>query len=338
MDIAIDFGSSRTRVFIPDKGKVIDEATVAAIDLEKEEIIAVGDKAYKMLGKTPAKIEAMHLLDGGVIAESRLVEDMLNMSLSKVSMGKMVKPRAIASVPYGITEVEKHAVINAVLSLGVRKIYLIESAKAAVMGCGVDVMSPRGKLVANFGGGRADAAVISLGGISAAKSTNKAGNKMDEEIVKYARKEYNLIIGNNMAEACKNEIGSLVPMEEEKYFRLKGRDAVSGLPKFVDVDSEEIREVIYDVAIGMIDTIKSVLEETPPELMADIYTDGIIFTGGLANIHGFSKLIAQNTKINVRVADNPQDCVIKGCSKAIGYINSLEKSGKAESNPLVKVY
>ena len=338
MDIAIDLGSSRTRVYVTDKGKVIDEATVAAIDLEKEEIIAVGDKAYKMLGKTPAKIEAMHLLDSGVIAESRLVEDMLKICLRDTSIGKMVKPRAVVAIPNGITEVEKHAVINAVLSLGVRKIYLMDSTKAAVMGCGVDAMSPRGKLVANFGGGRADAAVISLGGISATKSTNKAGNKMDEEIIKYARKEYNLIIGDNMAEACKNAIGSLMPMEEEKYFRLKGRDAISGLPKFVDVDSEEIREVITDVAMGMIDIIKSVLEETPPELMADIYTDGIVFSGGLANIYGFSKLIAQHTKINVRVAENPQDCVIKGCSKAIGYINSLEKSGKADSNPLFKVY
>lgn len=338
MDIAIDLGSTRTRVYIPEKGKIIDQATVAAIDLEKEEIFAVGDKAYKMLGKTPSRIEAMYLLDSGVIAESGILEDMLKITLKNTSTGKIVKPRAVASIPEGVTEVEKHAVINAVLSLGVRQVYLIDSSKAAIMGCGIDVMSPRGKLIANFGGGRADAAVISLGGASASKSTNKAGRKMDEEIIKYAKNEYSLIIGGNTAEACKKEIGCLMPFQEERYFRLKGRDAVGGLPKFADVSSEEIREVLTPVAMSMVEIIKSVLEETPPELMADIYTDGIIFTGGLANIYGFSKLIAQNTKIKVRVAENPQDCVIKGCAKAVGYINDLEKSGKPESSPLVKVY
>lgn len=338
MDIAIDLGSTRTRVFFPDKGKVIDEATVAAIDLEKEEIIAVGDKAYKMLGKTPAKIEAMHLLESGVIAESRIVEDMLKIMLQNTSTGKIVKPRVVVAIPSGVTEVEKRAVINVVSSIGVRQIYMLNSSKAAVMGCGLDAMSPRGKLIANFGGGRADAAVISLGGVSASKSTNKAGKIMDEEIIKFARREYSLIIGNNTAEECKKSIGCLIPFPEEKSFRLKGRDAIGGLPKFVDVSSEEIREVLTEVAMGMVDIIKNVLEETPPELMSDIYTDGIIFTGGLANIYGFSKLIAQSTKIKVRVAENPQDCVIKGCSKAIGYINDLEKTGKSETSPLVKVY
>lgn len=338
MDIAIDLGSTRTRVCIPDKNKIIDEATVAAIDLEKEEIIAVGDKAYKMLGKTPSRIEAMYLLDSGVIAESRIVEDMLKIILKNTSTGKIVKPRAVAAIPEGVTEVEKRAVINAVSSLGVRQIYLIDSSKAAIMGYGIDVMSPRGKLIANFGGGRADAAVISLGGVSASKSTNKAGKKMDEEIIKYAKSQYSLIIGSNMAEACKKEIGSLMPLPEEKTFRLKGRDAVDGLPKFADVSSEEIRELLTGIAMNMVEIIKNVLEETPPELMADIYTDGIIFTGGLANIYGFSKLIAQNTKIKVRVAENPQNCVIKGCAKAIGYINNLEKTGKADSSPLIKVY
>lgn len=338
MDLAIDLGSTRTRVFIPDKGKVIDEATVAAIDLEREEIFAVGDKAYKMIGKTPSKIEAMYLLDSGVIAESRILEDMLKISLQNTPTGKMVKPRAVASIPNGVTEVEKRAVINAISSLGVRKIYLIDSTKAAIIGCGLDVMSPRGKMIANFGGGRADAAVVSLGGVSVSKTTNKAGRKMDEEIIKFARKRYSLIIGNNMAEACKKEIGTLVPLPEERIFRLKGRDAITGLPKFVDVGSDEIREVLTDVAMEMVEIVKNALEETPPELMSDIYTDGIIFTGGLANIYGFSKLIAQNTNINVLVAENPQDCVIKGCAKAISYIAATEKGLKSEQTPLVQVY
>ncbi|MDD6225236.1 MAG: rod shape-determining protein [bacterium] len=338
MDIAIDLGSTRTRVFIPDKGKIIDEATVAAIDLEKEEIIAVGDKAYKMLGKTPSKIEAMYLLENGVIAESRMVEDMLKIALQNTSTGKIVKPRAVVAVPGGITEVEKHAVINVVSNIGVRQIYLIKASKAAILGCGIDVMSPRGKLIADFGGGCAEASVVSLGGASVSKRTNKAGRKMDEEIMKFARKKYSLIIGENMAESCKKEIGSLVPLPEEKNFRLKGRDAVGGLPKFVDVTSEEIREVLTDIAEGMVNIIKNALEETPPELMADIYTDGIIFTGGLANIYGFSRLIAKSTNIKVRVAENPQDCVIKGCAKAVGYINSMEKSSGRETSPLVKVY
>ena len=338
MNIAIDLGSTRTRLAIPDKGKIIDEATVAAIDLEREQIMAVGDRAYSMLGKTPARIEAAYLLENGVIAESGMVEDMLKILLKNTSTGKIVKPSAVIAVPGGITEVEKHAVINVVSAIGVRRIYFIESTKASVLGCGIDVMSPRGKLIADFGGGIAQAAVVSLGGVSVSKSTNKAGRKMDEEIIKYARKKYSLIIGGNMAESCKKTIGSLVPLSQELTFRLKGRDSSGGLPKFVDVTSEEIRDVLTPLAMGRVNVIKSALEDTPPELTSDIYTDGIIFTGGLANIYGFSRLIAQNTNIKVRVAENPGDCVIKGCLKAMDYINLAEKSTGAETSPLVKVY
>lgn len=338
MDIAIDLGSTRTRVYVQGKGKVLDEATVAAVDLENDEILAVGDKAYAMLGKTPSRYEAMYLLDSGVVSESELAENMIKILMRGVSTGRMVKPRVVACVPSGITEVEKRAVINCIAAIGVRKIYLLEAPKAAVIGCGLDAMSPRGKLVANFGGGRADVAVISLGGVSAAESTKKAGRKMDEEIVKYMRKTYNLVIGESMAEACKKAIGSLAPMPEERVFRVKGRDALGGLPKFVDVTSEEIREVLMEIALDMVEIVKNVLEQTPPELISDIHTDGIVLTGGLANLYGFPRLIGENTKIKVRRAENPQDCVISGCGKALSYINDFEKTDKKEMNPLMEAF
>lgn len=338
MDIAIDLGSDRTRVFIENKGKVLDEASVVTYDIDTDEIYAVGDDAYAMIGKTPMGIKAVHPLDSGVIAESDLVENMVSILLKEVCTVKVVMPRVVTAIPCEVTEVEKRAVVNAVSSFGVRRVYLIESPKAAALGCGVDITSPHGTLIADIGSGTADIAVLSLGGISVSKSVKHAGHTMDEEIVKFIRKKYNLIIGTNMAEKCKKAVGCVKVPVEEKTFRVKGRDAVSGLPRFVDVTSSEIKEPVFETALEIVGAIKDVLEKTPPELIGDIYTDGIILTGGLAKLTGLARLISESTKLRVRVHKEASDCVIMGCGKAIKYINDAEKPQQGGLSPLLAAY
>lgn len=320
MDIAIDLGSDRTRVFIENKGKVLDEASVITYDIDTGEVYAVGNDAYAMIGKTPVGIRAVHPLDSGVIAQSGLVEDMVTILLQEVCTVKVVKPRVVTAIPCDLTEVEKRAMVNAVGMFGARGVYLIESPKAAALGCGIDITSPHGILVADIGSGTADIAVISLGGISVSKSVKHAGNAMDAEIVKYIRKKYGLIIGTNMAEACKKAIGCVITPKEEKIFKVKGRDAVSGLPRFVMVASSEIKEAVEEIADGIVGAIKDVLESTPPELTGDIYTDGIIMTGGLAKIGGFARKVSEATRLRVRVHKYSEDCVVMGCGKAMKYI------------------
>ena len=328
MDIAVDLGSDRTRVFIENKGIVLDEASVVAFDVDTYDIVGVGNEAYKMIGKTPAGIRAMHPIDDGVISRSELVEDMVSILIKEVSPSKVTMPRVVASIPSEVTEVEKRAVVNAVSSIGVRKVYLIEAPKAAAMGCSLDITSPHGILIAE----------LSLGGISVSKCIKSAGCAMDEEIVKYIRKEHNLIIGTNMAEACKKAVGCVKIPKEPKLFRVKGRDAVSGLPKFIDVGYAEIKPVIEDIALNIIRAIKDVLEQTPPELVGDIYTDGIILTGGLAKLTGFARLLSESTKLKVRVHKAAADCVINGCGKAIEYIDHPEKIQPGAVNPLIEAF
>lgn len=340
MDIGIDLGSSRTRVFVEKKGKILDEASVAAYSVAENRIIAVGDEAYAMLGKTPDSIQAEFPLQGGVIAQSMLAEDMVNILLRHVCTSKIVMPRVVASIPGDITEVEKRAVVNAISSFGVRRVFLIENTKVAAMGAGRDIMGPHGTMVANLGAGTSNAAVLSLGGLSVNKTIKLGGNDMDEDIVKYIRKKYSLIIGNPMAEKCKIAVGCLTKPAQEKTFRVKGRDAISGLPRFVDVNSSEIMDVIMETAMQIVMLIKDVLEGAPPELVGDVYSDGIILTGGLAKIEGFPELISENVEIKVEIASEPEDCVIEGCGKAINYIAEVERNAKMKNdiNPLMAAY
>lgn len=338
MDIAIDLGSSRTRIFVDKKGKVLDEATVAAYNVIYNEIIAVGDEAYAMLGKTPESINAVYPICNGVIAETDLIEDMINILLKHICTSKLVMPRVVAGIPGEITEVEKRAVVNTISSFGVRRVYLIENAKAAAMGAGCDIMGAHGCIVADIGAGTTNVAILSLGGISASKCIKVGGMNMDEEIVKYMRHKYGLIIGNSMAEKCKNSIGCLYEPSDEVTYRVKGRDAVGGLPRFVDVTATEIMDVIMDTALEMIAAIKDVLEAAPPELVGDIHADGITLTGALAKISGFAQLVSEKTKLKVNVAENPEDCVINGCGKAIDYIGEVERNIKTDINPLMAAY
>ena len=302
MNIAIDLGSDRTRVFIENKGIVLDEASVVAFDVDTYDIIGVGNEAYKMIGKTPAGIRAMHPIDDGVISRSELVEDMVSILIKEVVPSKVTMPKVVASIPSEVTEVEKRAVVNAVSSIGVRKVYLIEAPKAAAIGCSLDITSPHGVLIADIGSGTADIAVLSLGGISVSKCIKSAGCAMDEEIVKYIRKEHNLIIGTNMAEECKISVGCVKIPKEPKLFRV------------------------------------NVLEQTPPELVGDIYSDGIILTGGLAKLTGFARLLSESTRLKVRVHKAAADCVINGCGKAIEYIDHPEKIQPGAVNPLIEAF
>lgn len=338
MDIAIDLGSDRTRVFIDGKGKVLDEASVITYDVDTEEIYAVGDEAYNMIGKTPFGMNAVHPLEGGVIARSGLVEDMVEILLKEVCPVRVVQPRVVTAVPCDITEVEKRAVVNAVSTSGARKVYLIESPKAAALGCGFDIKSPHGVLIADVGSGTADIAVLSLGGIAVSKTLKVAGSAMDDEIIKYFRRQYGLVIGKNMAEACKKEIGCVKVPAEQKTFRVKGRDAVSGMPAFVEASSGEMKPILEEIAMTIVNAIKEVLEKTPPELTGDISTDGIILTGGLAKLTGFAKLISDSIKLRVRVHRSAADCVIMGCGKAIEYMGEADKPVDGAVSPLLTAY
>lgn len=338
MDIAIDLGTSNTRIFIDGKGVSFDAPSVVTYEEDTQEVLAVGHDAFSMLGRTPPGLKAVYPLACGVIAESYLVEDMVNIFLKKVSTSKVVMPRVVACIPGDITEVERRAVVNAISSFGVRRVYLIEAAKAAAMGNDMPVMNPYGCMIADIGGGTADIAVTSLGGISVSKSVKIAGNFMDEEIVKYVRRKYNLCIGSAMAEQCKIKIGCLKKPETEKTFRLKGRHLVKGLPRYVDIKSSEIMEAIEETAITITKGILNVLEETPPELIGDIYNDGITISGGLSQLYGFDTLISEHTGMKVNVAEEPHHCVIKGCGKAIAYIEEVEHLSDGEINPLIAVY
>jgi len=338
MDIAIDLGTSNTRIYINGKGIVFDKPTVVAFYVESNNIIAVGHEAFSMLGKTPAGMKVLYPLACGVIAESYLVEDMVNIFLKQVNRSRVVMPRVVGCIPGDITEVEKRAVVNAISSFGVRRVYLIESAKAAAMGCNLPVMSPHGSLICDIGGGTADIAVTSLGGIAVSKSIKGAGNMMDEEIIKYVRRKHNLHIGMAMAEKCKVEIGCLKAPTEEKTFRLKGRHVIENLPRYMDIKSSEVMEAIQETAISIVKGILDVLEQTPPELIGDIYTDGIVLSGGLSQLPGFTDLVSDYTGFGALVAEDPSNCVIKGCGKSIDYIEEVEHLTEGELNPLIAAY
>lgn len=337
MDIALDLGTKNTRVCVEHDGKIIDEPSVIAYDRLTNEIIAFGDDAYKMLGRTSGRVDVVFPLDSSVIAQSGLVEELVNIFLCEVCQSKVVMPRVLACIPGEITEVEKRAIVNAISSFGVRRVLLLESAKAAAFGCGLNIMSPHGVMVADLGAGSADIAVLTLGGVSVGKTIKIAGNAMDEEIIKYARRQHNLIIGQATAKKCKDEIGTVVDHTIDKTFRIKGRDAVRGLPKFVDIKASEVKEVIFDIAKNIAVAIADVLEDTPPELLSDIHTDGITLTGGLANLDGMRELVEMTTGIRTTVTKEPQDAVVRGLYRAINYIDEAEAQ-KNSLNPLMMVY
>lgn len=337
MDIALDLGTANARLRVRDNENAIDQPSVIAYNKDNNEILAVGEEAYAMLGRTSAKINVVFPLEGGVIAESGLVEELVNIFMAEVCTSRVVMPRVVACIPGEITEVEKRAIVGAISSFGVRRVLLIEAAKAAAFGSGRDIMSPHGTMIVDMGAGTVDIAVMSLGGMSVSKTIKTAGNAMDEEIIKYVRRKHGLIIGKAMAKSCKEAIACVGDADETVTFRLKGRDSLRGLPRAMEVNAAEIKEAISDISTTILNAIIDVLEDTPPELLGDIQMDGIMLTGGLAQLHGMKELLEKETGIRILIADNPSDCVVAGCYKATAFIEEAEAQ-RTTLNPLMTVY
>ncbi len=336
-DISIDLGTSMTRIYIEGKGIVISEPSVVTIDLEDEEIVAVGKKAYDMVGKTPRKITTIYPLEGGVISDFYLVEGLIRDFFKKVSPNKIVMPKVVACIPSKITDVEKRSVVNTISAVGARRVYLIEKSIAAAIGSGIDIQQSKGNIIVNIGGGTTDIAVVSLGDSVVSSSIKVAGNQIDDEIIKYIKKTYNLLIGKCMAEKLKICIGNVYSYHDLDNFRVKGRDLLTGLPKWADISPEEISEIIVDIVIKIITEIQNILADTPPELAGDIYTEGIILTGGSANLRGIDKLIERKTNLKVTIPNEPENCVVIGAGMASKYINK-DENHKGTISPLMVEY
>ncbi|NTU98429.1 rod shape-determining protein [Candidatus Falkowbacteria bacterium] len=314
-DLGIDLGTKNTLVYVQDKGIVINEPTVVAVNIRTDEILAIGEEARKMIGKTPAHIQAVKPLVDGVISDFEVTEKMLKYFIDKAHEGDFAlapRPRVIIGIPLDITEVEKKAVEDAAKSAGARKVFLIEESMASAIGARLPVTDPRATMVVDIGGGTTEIAVISLGGVVTYKSLRVAGNELDNCITQFIREEFNILIGEQVAESIKIRIGSAIPLREAMDMEVRGRDLINGLPRSIKINDSQVRETISRSLRQIIDNIKITLEATPPELVADIYEHGIVLTGGGALLRGFDKAIAQETKIPVRVADDPLICLVKG--------------------------
>lgn len=326
-EIGIDLGTANVLVYIKGKGIVLEEPSVVAVDEETDEILEVGQEAKEMLGRTPANIIALRPLRDGVISDYDVTERMLKYFIKKTcGSGRFFRPRIMICVPSGVTEVEKRAVREAAAQAGGKDVFLMEEPLAAAIGADIDISRPEGTFVIDIGGGTSDIAVISLGGIVASTSLKVAGDRMDEAIVKYMRKKHKLYIGERMAETLKKEIGTAFPRPEEVSYTCSGRDLVTGLPREVEVTSSEMMEALEEPLQQICEATHSVLEKTPPELAADISTGGIIITGGGALLYGIDERIKQRTGINVKIAENPMDCVAIGTGRALENIDVLQKS------------
>ena len=337
-DIAIDLGTSTVKIYLDGKGVILKEPAVVAYNVETEEVVAIGSEAYAMVGRTSDRIDVVQPLCNGVISDFDLAQYLISHYMKQISGSKVFMPRVVVSVPCLITEVEKRAVVNAISSAGVRKICLIEEPVAAAMGAGVKIDEPHGTLIVDIGGGTTDMGVLSLSGIAISRSIKTAGNAFDEAIIKYVRRKYNLIIGKRMAEEAKIAIGCVYPRKEMVKHRVKGRNAMTGLPQWADISCDEMLEALIEPAMQIIYTVQEMLEKTPPELRGDVYSDGIILTGGSSQLFGFDKLISKKTKMPVRIAEEPDMCVARGAGLAIKYIEDIESKAYGVLNPLSAAY
>ena len=324
-EVGIDLGTANVLVYIKGKGIVLNEPSVVAINNDTDEILAVGEEARQMLGRTPANIVAVRPLRDGVISDYDITERMLKYFIRKTcGTGRFFKPKIMVCVPSGVTEVEKRAVREAATQAGGKDVYLMEEPVAAAIGAGIDISKPDGIMVIDIGGGTTDIAVISLGGIVASTSVKIAGDKFDEAIIKYMRKNHKLYIGERTAEELKLTIGTAFPREETVTKECRGRDLVTGLPKSVDVTSEEMMDALEEPLYAITEAVHNVLERTPPELAADISNSGIIITGGGALLYGIDKRIEERTVIKVITAEDPKSCVAIGTGKALDELEKLE--------------
>ena len=325
-DLSIDLGTANTLVYQKGKGIVMDEPSVVAVNKDTNRVLAVGKEAKSMLGRTPGSIVAIRPMRDGVIANFEITEAMLRYFIQKVHNRKtLVRPRIIISVPSGITQVEKRAVRDSAQSAGAREVYLVEEPMAAAIGAGMPIQEPSGNMIVDIGGGTTEVAVISLSGIVYAKSIRIAGDEMDESIVNYVKRKYNLLIGERTAEQIKIEIGSAFPQEHKQTIEVKGRDLVAGIPRTQSISDDEIREAMLEPVNAIIDTIKIALERTPPELAADIVDKGIVLAGGGALLRGLDALIREETGLPITIAEDPLTCVALGTGKVLDELDLLRQ-------------
>ena len=326
--IGIDLGTANTLVFVPKQGVVVNEPSVVAVSVDDNTVLAVGNEARDMIGRTPETIVAYRPLRDGVIADYRVTEAMLRYFISKASGSmRLFRPEVMVSVPAGVTSTERRAVIEATVQAGAKAAYVVKEPVLAAIGAGIPINEPAGHMVVDIGGGTADVAVISLGGIVASTSVKVAGNKLDQAIADYIKKNYNLAIGDRTAEDIKIRIGSAVPVDDERLvMEIKGRDLMSGLPKTIEIHSVEVTEAIADELDEIIRAIKSVLHETPPELAADIMDKGIVMTGGGALLRNIGALVLQETGVPAHIADEALLCVAKGTGIALEHLDVYKRS------------
>ena len=330
-DIGIDLGTANVLVYVNGKGIVLEEPSVVAIEKRSNTVLAVGEEARRMIGRTPGNIVAIRPLRDGVISDYDITEKMLTHYINKVvdkkGFARFFMPRIMVCVPTGVTEVEKRAVEEATRQAGAREVYIIEEPIAAAIGSGIDISKPDGNMVIDIGGGTADIAVISLGGAVVSESIKVGGDKFDEAIVKYMKKQHNLLIGERTAEQIKINIGTAHTREDELTMDVRGRNLVTGLPENITINSSEMLEALKECVDQIVSLAHLVLEKTPPELAADISDSGIIMTGGGSLLYGLDKRIEERTGISVRIAEDPLSCVAKGTGESLGALNLLETGG-----------
>jgi rod shape-determining protein MreB len=330
-DIGIDLGTANTLVYVKDRGIVLREPSVVAIAQGSRKVLAVGEEAKRMLGRTPGSIVAVRPLKDGVIADFEVTEAMLKAFIYKVQTRlKLRRPRVVIAVPSGITEVEKRAVQDSARHAGAREVHLIEEPMAAAIGVGLPVQEASGNMIVDIGGGTTEVAIISLAGIVYSRSVRVAGDELDESIINYMRRAYNLMIGERTAEEIKIKIGSAYPMEKETTMEVKGRDLVAGLPKTLSITSQEVREALMEPLSVIVESVRITLERCPPELSADLVERGIVLAGGGALLRGIDRLLAEETGLPVHVAEDPLSAVAEGTGKVLQEFRYLRRIAETE--------
>ncbi len=325
--LGIDLGTTNVLVFLPEKGVVLNEPSVVAVSTETNKVVAIGAEAKAMIGRTPESITAYRPMKDGVIADYRVTEAMLRYFMRK-ALGKfnLMKPTVLVSVPAGVTSTEKRAVIEAAVKAGARDAYVVKEPILAAIGAGIPIQEPMGRMVADLGGGTIDVAVISMGGIVASTSVKCAGNKLDRAIIDYVKKQYNLAIGDKTAEEIKIQIGAAVPLSEELAIAVKGRDLVTGLPRTIELKTNEVVQAMSRELREMMGAVRKVLQETPPELASDIIDNGIILTGGTSQLRHLPELVLRRTGVRAELADDAYYCVARGTGVALRHLDTYRKS------------
>ncbi|MBO4343088.1 MAG: rod shape-determining protein [Clostridia bacterium] len=322
-DIAIDLGTATVLVYVKGKGVVYEEPSVVAVDRASGKVLKIGKEAQLMLGRTPGNILAVRPLQDGVISQYEVTMKMLKHFIRKATGPSLLKPRVMVCVPSGITEVEERAVYDATIAAGAKKTYLIEEPIAAAIGAGIDISKPEGHIIVDIGGGTTDVAVISLGSIVVSDSLKLAGNKIDEAIIKYIRRKYNVLIGEVTAEEIKKKLGAAIPYDNQYIMEVKGRCLKEGLPKMITISSDEVADAVAPTARAIADAVCHVIERTPPELVGDIAANGIVMTGGGSLLYGMDKLIEKACGIKTYIADNPTTCVVIGTGRSLDNLQVL---------------